>query len=223
MQNDLSLRTEILRALEEEPQVEPAGIAVAVKDGVATIFGTVDSVPQRWAVEHTVLRVSGVRAVANELDVRLPREQELPDEELARNVIVALDAEEAVPDGHVRAVARHGKVILSGDVNWKFQRDAAVAAVRNLPGVKQVVNEIVLTPSEHPPDVKTSVEQALARSPHIDTSSILVELVAGKVFLRGAARTWAEREEAERLALQAPGVVAVENELVVRVPEVVRT
>lgn len=222
MKNDLTLRADIQKALEWEPIVDPAGIGVAVKDGVVTLLGTVDSLPCRWAVEHAVLRVRGVKAVANELEVRLPSAYERQDEQIARAALAALDADVSVPRGAVRVMVRHGKVVLRGEVDWKYQRDAAVAAVRNLAGVKEIANEILLNVRERPGDLKRRVEEALARSSEIDPGTMTVDLVAGRIVLRGAARTWGEREEAERLAWAAPGVVAVENELVVRLPDVVK-
>jgi osmotically-inducible protein OsmY len=124
-----------------------------------------------------------------------------------------------VPHRRVRALVRHGEVVLSGEVDWKFERDAAAAAVQSLSGVKRVVNEITLRPHERPSNLKQRVEQALARSAEIDATAITIDLIGGRIVLRGAARTWAERDEAERLAWAAPGVIAVENELVVQLPE----
>jgi osmotically-inducible protein OsmY len=221
MTNDSRLRAEILRALEWQPEVDPANIGVTVKDGVVTLFGSVASVPQQWAVEHTVLRVRGVSAVANEIDVTLPAEHERSDEHIARAAAAALESNVFVPRGRVQVMVRHGKVVLCGEVDWKYQRDAAVAAIRNLPGLRQLVNEIALRPRECPPDLKALVWQALVRSSEIDAGTISVDVVGGKVILRGATRTWGEREEAERVAWAAPGVAAVENELVVRIPEAV--
>jgi osmotically-inducible protein OsmY len=223
MTNDSRLRAEILRALEWQPEIDPADIGVTVKDGVVTLFGSVDSLPQRWAVEHAVLRVRGVGAVANEIDVSLPTGHERTDEQIARAAASALDSDVFVPHGRVQVMVRHGKVVLHGEVDWKYQRDAAVAAVRNLPGVRQLVNEIVLKLRECPTDLKGRVEEALARSTEIDAGTVSVDVVGAKVILRGATRTWGEREEAERVAWAAPGVAAVENELVVRVPEAVRS
>lgn len=219
MTTDSELKQEVLRTLEWQPEVDPAGIGVTVKDGVVTLFGTVDSLARRWAVEHAVLRVRGVTAVANEIDVALAAEHRRSDAEIARSVQAALDADVMVPHRRVKVLVRHGRAVLSGVVDWKYQRDRAVAAVRNLPGIKEVVSEIGLTLRERPADLKRLVEQALARSSEVDPGTITVDVVGAKVVLRGAARTWSEREEAERVAWAAPGVAAVENELVVRVPE----
>jgi osmotically-inducible protein OsmY len=216
--NDTRLKREILSALEWDPEVDPASIGVTVKDGAVTLFGHVASLPQRSAVEHAVLSVRGVGAVANEIEVDLPTHLERSDEDIARMVAAALESNVYVPHEHVRVLVRRAKVVLTGEVDWKYQRDAALGAAASVVGVQQVVNDIVLRPRDRAPDLKQRVERALARSARLDAGTVSVDLVGGRIILRGVARTWAEREEAERLAWAAPGVVAVENELVVRPP-----
>jgi osmotically-inducible protein OsmY len=218
--DDTTVKREILSALEWEPEVDPAAIGVTVEDGVVTLFGHVN-LPQRHAVEHAVLRVRGVVAVANEIEVDLPAGIRRSDEHLAQLVAAALESNVYVPHQRVKAMVTDGRIVLTGDVDWKYERDAAIAAVRHLTGVRSVANEIRLVLRAQPEDLKARVEEALARSVEIDARTITVDLVGGRIVLRGGTRTWGEREEAERLAWAAPGVAAVENELVVRTPETV--
>lgn len=216
--DDVKLRDDVLRALDWEPEIEPAGIGVAVKDAVVTLFGHVDGLAPMRVVERTVRRVRGVVAIVDQIEVRLPVESQRTDEDIARAAAMALEWNVSVPHGRVSPMVRDGTVVLSGEVDWQYQRQAAADAVRTLRGVRGVVDEIALVPRERHPDLKARVLQALGRSSEINTSGIAVEVIGSRVIMRGVVGTWAEREEAERLAWGAPGVVAVENELVVRLP-----
>jgi osmotically-inducible protein OsmY len=213
---DVGLRNDVLRALEWEPAIDPAGIGVAVEDRVVTLFGHVDSLARMRAVERAVHRVRGVAAVVDEIEIRLPIESQRSDAEIARAAAMALEWNVWVPHGRVTPMVHDGVVVLSGDVDRQYQREAAVEAVRTLLGVRRVIDEIALVPGEPHVDAKAAVEQALARSSEIDASGITVELAGARIVLRGAVRTWAEREEAERIAWAAPGTAAVENELAIR-------
>jgi osmotically-inducible protein OsmY len=141
------------------------------------------------------------------------RGHERTDEEIVRSALHALDEETSVPAGSVQVLSCRGDVRLSGEVDWNYQRDAAIAVVRNVPGVNAVVSTISLAPYEYPERLKARVTWALGCSPNLDVRNVAVDYVGGRIVLRGWTPTRRERDEAERLACAMPGVVAVENDL----------
>ena len=210
---DKEIRDAVLRELEWEPQVQSTEIGVAVKDGVVTLTGYVDSYSKRYHAERAALRVQGVQAVANDLEVKLPFSSERTDEDIARAAVQALSSRITVPHDRVKVAVRDGWISLEGDVEWRYQREAAESAVRHLIGVKGVTNLITVKPRVSPADVRAKIEAALKRAAELDAQRIKVETQDGKVVLRGNVRAWIEREEAERAAWRAPGVRDVENRI----------
>jgi osmotically-inducible protein OsmY len=176
----------------------------------------VKSLPQKWAAEKAAQRVYGVKAVTDEIVVKLPGDGELSDTEIARAVVNALDWNASVPRGHVKVVVSHGWVNLEGTVRFHYERVAAEYAVRGLIGVKGVTDLIsVKPPQTSQKDIKHKIEQAFERAADLDAEMISVEAKDGKVILRGTVDSWAERERAELAAWAAPGVSRVENEILV--------
>jgi len=212
---DLELKANVESELKWEPSVNAAEVGVAVKDGIVTLTGHVQSYWQKIAAERAAGRVSGVRAVVNELEIRLPTSSERTDEDIARAALNALSWSVSVPADRIKVKVSKGWITLEGNVEWQYQKAAAEKVVRDLVGVKGVVNLIEVKPRASTAEVKAAIEAALKRSAEVDASNIQVEADGDKVILRGTVRSWAEREEAERAAWRAAGVRSVDNRITV--------
>jgi osmotically-inducible protein OsmY len=214
---DLELKKSVESELNWEPSVNAAEIGVAVKDGVVTLTGRVESYWEKIAAERAATRVSGVKAIANELEIRLPTSSERTDEDIAQAAVRALDWYISVPSDRIKVKVSKGWVTLEGSVDWQYQKTAAEEAVRNLIGVKGVLNHIEVKPQVSKVEVKSAIEAALRRSAEVDANRITVETAGDKVILRGTVRSWFEREEAERAAWRSPGVRHVDNRITIGV------
>jgi osmotically-inducible protein OsmY len=216
-QTDQDVQRDVQFELKWDAKVSPNEIGVAVKGGVVTLSGTVDNYTKKWSAERAALRVRGVRAVVNEIQVRLEDDQ-LSDASIAEAAARALELDSLVPDGAVKASVSGGWVTLRGEVDWDYERTEAERVVRNLVGVKGVTNLVTIRPRTGPSsdEVKKTIENALVRSAETDAQRITVTTEGRKVILTGAVRSWAERREAERVAWSAPGVTAVENRIIVQ-------
>lgn len=214
--NDSELKREVENELQWEPSVNESQIGVIVKDSVVTLTGHVPSFTQKYMAEKAAKRVYGVKAVADELEVRLPGDFKRTDETIAHDCINTLKFNYSVPEDKVKVVVGNGCVTLEGEVEWQYQRQAALNSIRDLKGVKAVYNNIsIKSAGVSTADVRKKIEAAFRRSAEIDSRRIRVDTTNGKAILSGSVRSWAEREEAQNAAWAAPGVTAVENNITV--------
>jgi osmotically-inducible protein OsmY len=215
MRTDNEIQRDIEDELRWDPSLENDDVAVSVRDGVVTLAGFVKSYLDKWHAERVASKVKGVKAIANDLTVKLPSEHERPDPDIARAAIDALKWNIAVPNDRIKVKVDKGWVTLEGDVDWHFQREAAERSVRSLTGVKGVTNLITVKARPTSQDVRQKIKEALERGAQFDADRITVEVDGNKAILKGTVRSYAERRDAERAARNAPGITEVENKLTV--------
>ncbi len=212
MSDDKQLKQSVLDELKWEPSVNAAHIGVTTKDGVVTLMGSVGTYAEKHGAETAALRVKDVKAVAEEIEVKLPFSVKHGDSEIAEAAINRLAWDSSVPKDAVKVAVSNGWVTLTGDVHWHYQHDAAADAVRTLWGVIGVSNQIAIKPQANAGDIKSDIMVALNRSwftpEHIDVSAY-----DGKVTLTGTVQYWDERALAGTTAWAAPGVTSVTNDI----------
>lgn len=216
MSSDIALRQHILDELEWEPALDGEHIGVVVEDGVVTLTGYVRSYAERAIAEQVVARIKGVKAVAQEIQVRLAHNQKRDDDQIARRALKIIAWDTTVPADKVKLRVERGWITLFGEVAWNFQKEGAEAAVRKLSGVMGVTNQIVVRPHADAVDVKHRIEKALRRNAQLDADDITVTAEGEKVTLEGHVSAWHERLVAEQAAWSAPGVSVVADHIVVR-------
>ena len=216
MKSDMQLHKDVLAELTWDPRVAHKEIAVSAKDSVVTLTGSVPSFAEKSAAERAVERVAGVKVVANDLIVSVPTAFYHSDTEIAHKVVDAFEWDMEVPDDKIKTAVTNGWVTLEGEVEWKFQRDAAAKAVRNLAGVRGVTNNIKMIPrSVSPFDVSRSIKAALERRADRTAEHVTVQTQGSVVTLKGSVPTFGDRRAIEGAAWSAPGVTDVHDELAV--------
>lgn len=215
--SDEQIQRDVLEELKWDARVQPNEIGVSVTDGVVSLTGWVDSYTKKWVSERTAHRVRGVKAVANDIEVRLPSSVDRTDADIAAAATRALQWDAFVPIERLDVTVSRGWVTLQGEVEWQYQRRAAERAVRRLSGVRGVTNLVAVRPriKPAPDDLRHRIEDAMVRSAETDAERVRVEVNGDQIILSGTVRAWSEKEEAERVAWSAPGVSSVDNRVMV--------
>lgn len=213
---DRRIKDAVQRQLDWEPDFDASAIGVTAKGGVVTLTGFTDTYAAKLAAERAAKRVRGVRAVANDVVVRLTIER--TDADIAQDAARALELRGTVPDT-VQAVVHNGHVNLTGGVGWLFQRRDAEKAVRHVQGVREVNNYIEVASGAVARDVRHRIVEALHRNADLDARHVTVTVLGGAATLSGNVTTWFQRDAAERAAAHAPGIKRVENLITVEPAE----
>ncbi|MCC6371756.1 MAG: BON domain-containing protein [Bacteroidia bacterium] len=215
MKTNENLQKDVQNAIKWEPLLNAAEIGVTAKDGVITLTGTVDSYAKKLGAEHATKNVAGVNAVVEKIDIVYGSSSKKTDNEIATEVLSALKWNWEVPNDKVKVKVEKGWVTLDGELKWNFQKEAAKSAIKNLMGVIGVSNDIKIKSETHDAIEKKEIEDAIARNWSINNHDIHVKVNGTKVTLSGTVSSWYQKDEAARIAWNAPGVWNVDNELVV--------
>ncbi len=204
--DDLNLKSLVDEELAWEPSLDAANIGVGVKEGVVTLMGYVNSYAQKLAAERAAQRVKGVRAIAEDLEVRFAEHAWSSDDEIAIRAANVIDWDSSIPKGKVKTKVENGYVTLSGQVDWRYQAKRARDHIAALSGVRGVTNLINVKPHATPGDIKQRIEKALTRSAELEAKAIEVKVLDGQVTLEGKVDAWHDRDVARQAAWAAPGV-----------------
>lgn len=215
MRTDAQLQFDVTDELTWDPSVNHERIGVSVTDGIVTLSGIVGSYAEKILAEKTARRVKGVRAVADELQVRYDWQPKTSDPEIAKRIADILDWDPLVPRDRIKITVQNGAVKLEGRVDWNYQRDLALEDVGKITGVVRIDNQLEVAPPVSTSDVRGRIERAFERSADLEAEKIHVEADGSRITLTGSVSSWNKRKMAERSAWAAPGVTHIEDKLVV--------
>jgi len=218
MTDDRMLQQRVMDELAFDPMVEAGHIGVSAHDGTVTLTGHAKSYAEKFAAERAARRVRGVKAVAQEIDVRLPSDKKTADDEIAARAVKILEWDVLIPPNSVAVKVENGTVTLTGEVDWAYQRAEAESDVHRLGGVQLVLNQIRIRPQAQPDDIHAKIAAAFERTAEHDARTVTVDVRGGTVILGGKVQNWLERDEALRAAWSVPGVHTVEDHIFIARP-----
>lgn len=213
MKTDILIQNDVMDELQWEPFLNSSEIGVAVKHGVVTLSGIVDTYSKKLAAEKAAKRVAGVKAVAEDIQVGISPDDHKTDAEIAEAVVNTLKWHTTIPDGKITIKVEDGIVKLEGEVEWEYERQNAKKAIQDLTGVRSVFNLITVKPKITPADIKQKINAAFHRNASVDAEKITADIIGHVVILSGKVHSFSEKESAESAAWAAPGVSRVENKL----------
>ncbi|WP_343631115.1 BON domain-containing protein [Fluviicola sp.] len=218
MKTDVEIQKHVMEELKWEPSIHSSEIGVAVKNGVVTLSGTVDTYLEKTTAEKAALKVAGVKGLAEDIQINLPFNHQKTDTELAQAALDALKWNVLVPNDQIKIKAENGWITAKGTVEWAYEQNAVRDAIATIKGVKGISNLVKVIPKVDPKDVKKKISAAFERNALVDANHIHVENSGSKVILGGKVSSYAEKREAEHVAWNVPGVATVENNIEVKIP-----
>lgn len=213
MKSDIQIQKDVMAQINWEPLLNAAAIGVSVKDGVVTLNGMVDTYTKKMAAERAAKKVSGVRAVAEDIQVGESPVLKRTDAEIAQAILTALQWHTAVREDKIKIKVEKGVVTLEGDVEWEYQRSAVKKTIENLIGIKMIYNFIAVKPVVTSADLKSKIKAALQRSALLDAENITVDVTGSIAVIRGNVHSISEKEDVESAVWLAPGISVVDNQL----------
>jgi osmotically-inducible protein OsmY len=219
MKSDFQIQKDIMEQLRWEPFLMASQIGVAVKNGIVTLSGQVDSYAKKLTAENATRKIAGVKAIAEDIHIGVSPSFNKTDTEIAEAVYNALKWHSAVQEEKIKIKVENGHVTLEGEVEWEFQRKNVKTAIENMAGIRSVLNLVTLKPKVTTTDIKQKISAAFHRSATIDAGIISVEVSGNKVTLNGKVRSMTEKEDAENAAWNAPGVTSVVSNIEIELPE----
>jgi osmotically-inducible protein OsmY len=216
MRSNESLQNDVQNAIKWEPLLNAAEIGVTVKDGIVNLTGTVNSYAKKIGAEDAAKKVAGVKAVVEKIEIEFfSGYGKMTDNEIATEVVNTFRWNSEIPNDKVHVKVEKGWVTLSGEVFWNYQKEVARTVIMNIIGVQGVTNSITIKSETKDEIEKKGIENALLRNWSINSQDIQVKVTGTRVMLKGKVHSWYQKDEAGRIAWNAPGVCSVENDLAI--------
>lgn len=213
MRTDVDIQNDVIEELKNEPKLNYAEIGVAVRNGVVALSGSVDSYSKKIDAELASKRVLGVKAVAEDIEVKLPGISKRSDSDIAEVILDTLKWHSAVDEEKIKVKVELGIVTLEGEVDWEYQRDSVRIVTENITGVRGIINLIKIKPSISPKDIQKKITESFQRNAILDAEKIHVEIIGSKAIIRGKVHSWSEKNDAEKVVWTVSGIDRVENKV----------